>query len=102
MIYVARRANHFGFAELMSSLKIKNISLFPNPKSALHPMHPVPLRGASAIVTNEGRVAVDALAATDERGQGVRQKRVVLTPQRLASSLNGGAKGPTGPRHQLP
>jgi hypothetical protein len=30
--------------------------------------HPVPTRGASAIVTNVGRGAVDAEAAPDERG----------------------------------
>src|SRR5258708_2288927 len=43
---------------------------------------PIPSRsGASAVVTNEGRVAVDAEAATDARGQSVRQRRVVLTPR---------------------
>jgi hypothetical protein len=31
-------------------------------------MHPVPLRGALAIVTTRGGDAVDAEAATDERG----------------------------------
>jgi hypothetical protein len=50
---------HFGFTEIMSSPKIKNISLFPKWKSGLYPLHPVPIRGASAVVTNEGRVAVD-------------------------------------------
>src|SRR4030081_453536 len=30
---------------------------------------------------DEGRVAVDAEAATDARGQSVRQRRVVLTPR---------------------
>jgi hypothetical protein len=30
--------------------------------------YPVLTRGASAVVTNEGRVAVDAEAATDARG----------------------------------
>ena len=45
----------------------------------LHRIHPVPTRGASAIVTNVGRGAVDAEAATDECGLSVRQRRVVLT-----------------------
>src|SRR6185436_1691290 len=43
-------------------------------------IHPVPLRGASAIVTNEGRVAVDADCADNERHESVRRSRVVLTP----------------------
>jgi hypothetical protein len=51
----------------MSSPKIKNISLYPKGKSGHMFAHPVPLRGALAIVTNEGRVAVDADVATDER-----------------------------------
>ena len=44
----------------MSSPEIKNISLFPKGKSAVHLGYPVLLRGALAIVTNVGRVAVDA------------------------------------------
>ncbi|MGH6712946.1 MAG: hypothetical protein ACREEK_28825 [Bradyrhizobium sp.] len=36
-------------------------------KSVAHLGHPVPLRGALAIVAGEGRVAVDADVATDER-----------------------------------
>jgi len=36
MIYVARRANLFGFTELMSSPKIKNISLYPKAKSGAY------------------------------------------------------------------
>jgi hypothetical protein len=42
----ARRANHFRFSEIVSSPKIKNISVFTNPDSLLHLIHPVPLRGA--------------------------------------------------------
>src|SRR5882724_8380027 len=63
----------------MSSPKIKNISLLQKCEQWYIYRHPVPLRGASAVVTNEGRVAVDAEAATDARGQSVRQRRVVLT-----------------------
>src|SRR3954454_24496512 len=44
-------------------------------------VHPVPPRGALAIVTNEGRVAVDAGSAGNERHESVRQRRVVLTPR---------------------
>ena len=33
---LTRRANHFGFAENLSSPKIKNISLFPKAKSGAH------------------------------------------------------------------
>ena len=40
-----------------------------------------PMRGAIAIVTNVGRDAVDADAATDERSLSVRRSRVVLTPR---------------------
>jgi hypothetical protein len=45
--------------QAQKSIRIENISLFPKGKSGAHLCHPVPLRGASAIVTNEGRVAVD-------------------------------------------
>jgi len=38
------------------------------------------------IATNVGRVAVDAGSADSERRESVRQKRVVLTPDMLASS----------------
>src|SRR6266568_2892385 len=43
---VTRRANRFCFAEILSSPGIKNISVFTNPKSPLHHIHPVPFRGA--------------------------------------------------------
>jgi predicted class III extradiol MEMO1 family dioxygenase len=49
-------------------LKIKTI-LVPSDPNHWHIFaHPVLLRGALAIVTNVGRVAVDADVATDERG----------------------------------
>ena len=38
------------------------------------------------IATNVGRVAVDAGSADSERRESVRQRRVVLTPDMLASS----------------
>jgi len=51
---IARRANRFRFAEFVSIPGIKNNSLFQKAKSALYRMHPVPLRGALAIVTTRG------------------------------------------------
>ena len=59
---------------------IKNISLFQNLEMGYIFQHPVPLRRALAVVTNEGRVAVDAGSAENERHERVRQRRVVLTP----------------------
>ena len=38
----------------------KKYFAFSEVEIKLYELHPVPLRGASAIVTNEGRVAVDA------------------------------------------
>jgi hypothetical protein len=49
----------FRFSEIMSSSKIKNISLFQKSNQWHIYRHPVPTRGASAIVTNVGRGAVD-------------------------------------------
>jgi hypothetical protein len=46
----------------LSSPLRKNISVFPKPKSSYMSSHPVPHRGALAIVTNAGRDAVDAAA----------------------------------------
>ena len=60
--------NNFRFSEVVSSPKIKNISLFQKAKSGLYRMHPVPTRGALAIVTTWDGDAVDAEAATGERG----------------------------------
>ena len=44
----------------MSSPEIKNISLYQKAKSGLHRIHPVPLRGALAIVATRDGDAVDA------------------------------------------
>src|SRR3981189_30847 len=57
---LARRANHFGFPEIVSSPRIKNISVFMDPKSAAHLWPSRPTQRASAVVTDVGRVAVDA------------------------------------------
>jgi hypothetical protein len=67
-----RRANRqFRFTEVMSSEKsteIKNISVLQNQNHRY--ITPIPSRqeGRIMIVTIVGRVAVDAKAATDERG----------------------------------
>src|SRR6185312_7378709 len=55
--------NHrFRFSEEVSSPEIKNISLLQKTNRRHIYCHPVPGRGALAIVANEGRVAVDAEA----------------------------------------
>ena len=46
--YFARRANHFCFSEIMSSLFCKNISVFAGPKSDAYPGRPVPKEGRCA------------------------------------------------------
>ena len=76
-----REQAHFWFSEHVSSPKIKNISLFQKAKSVVHSVHPALLRRASAVVTNVGRVAVDARFALRRwRRSSVRQNRVVLAP----------------------
>jgi hypothetical protein len=59
----------------MSSPKIINISLLQNGKSGYMSAHPVLLKRASAVVTDVGRVAVDAdvakTNATAAYGKGV-------------------------------
>ena len=67
-------------------MRIKNISLLQKCETGYIYRHPVPLRMGVGRRHDEGRVAVDAEAATDARGQSVRQRRVVLTPDMLASS----------------
>ena len=52
----------------MSSPKIKNISLYPKAKSGVYLSPSRSDRGALAIVTTWDGDAVDAEAATDERG----------------------------------
>jgi hypothetical protein len=51
----------------VSSPFSKNISVFPNPKSALMIRRPASLEGRFAIVTDARRDAVDADALRDER-----------------------------------
>ncbi|WP_211997386.1 hypothetical protein, partial [Bradyrhizobium sp. JYMT SZCCT0180] len=68
-VKTTRRANQFGFTEIVSSrkfLQIKNISVVGRPKSVRIYRHPVLLRRASAVVTDVGRVAVDAGLRLDD------------------------------------
>src|SRR6478672_4177641 len=65
-----RRANHFGFSEMVSSPKIKNISVFVQPKSDAYQTCLVPPEGRSRVVTSAGRDAVDARAQGAQAGAG--------------------------------
>src|SRR5215218_5001803 len=56
-----------------------NISLYQKIDSVYSNLHPVPLRGAFAIVKTRGGDAVDVVRALDEGAYCVRQKRVVPT-----------------------
>ena len=76
-----RRANHFGFTEFVSSPGIKNISLLRKIKSEYILGHPVLLRRASAVVTDVGRVAMDAEVTETTVAASVRRRRVVLAPR---------------------
>src|SRR3979490_510986 len=60
-------------------MRIKNISLFQKCETGYIYRHPVPLRMGVGRRHDEGRVAVDAEAATAARGQSVRQRRGVRT-----------------------
>src|SRR5882724_4027249 len=78
----ARRANQFRFTEVKSQApKIKIFRFYRSANQVYTYDHPVPLRVGVGRRHDEGRVAVDAEAATDARGQSVRQRRVVLTPR---------------------
>jgi hypothetical protein len=55
-----RRANHFRFTEIVSSLEIKNISLLQKDKSAYIFTHPVP---------PEGRIMIARIVGTGRGGR---------------------------------
>src|SRR3954464_9179875 len=75
-----RRANHSDFQKSCQAPESKIFLFFGNRnRRMVRPSHPT--RGAIAIVTNVRWDAVDARAATDERGLSVRRNRVVLTPR---------------------
>ena len=75
-----RVASHFCYSETLSSLEIKNISLYQKAKSVVHSGHPALVRRASAVVTDVGRGAMDAGLRWTMAWTGVRQNRVVLAP----------------------
>jgi hypothetical protein len=76
----ARRANHFWFPETASSPQNKKYFAFPEGRnSGISVAIPSRQEGRIMIVTNVGRVAVDAGSADNERRESVRQRRVVLT-----------------------
>src|SRR3981189_3521514 len=81
-----RRANQFGFSEIVSSPVSKNIPIGTSPKSLLQlrPSHPT--RGASAVVAYVAVRGGGRGCHEDERGGRVRRSRVVRRPK-LASSL---------------
>ena len=64
-------------------------------------MHPVPTRGALAIATTWDGDAVDAVAATGERGGRVRQRRVVLTSRCWRQVRGSNSAGDGGKRAVL-
>jgi hypothetical protein len=66
----------------LSSPSRKNILLPPSAKSVVQSRPSTATRGAIAIVTTVRWDAMDAKAATDERGMSVRRSRVVLMPRR--------------------
>jgi hypothetical protein len=55
-----RRANHFGFAEIVSIPKIKNISLYPKGETVFESARLTRQEGRIMIVTNVRWDAVDA------------------------------------------
>jgi hypothetical protein len=81
---LTRRANHhFRFTEFMSSPAIKNISLSVHPKSPAHfPPSRSGKRGARDRHERGTGMRWTPRLPPDERGRGVRQRRVVLTPRR--------------------
>jgi hypothetical protein len=70
----------------LSSPSRKNILFFRSANHLYISRHSVPLKGALAIVTTRGGDAVDADGTPDEGIGCGRRRRVVLTPQWLASS----------------
>jgi hypothetical protein len=93
MAFRMRQINPTGksllFYRIASSQKfpiIENISLFQKSETRYTISIPSRSEGRIMIATNVGRVAVDAGSADNERHESVRQRRVVPTPDMLASS----------------
>ena len=79
---LTRRANHFGFSEIMSSPRIKNISLSPPGKSKAHQLPSCPEKRGVGHRHERGTGSGGRGCAFDERRGCVRRSRVVLTPRR--------------------
>jgi hypothetical protein len=81
-----RRGSQFRYSEVASSPRMKNIRLYRNRNRAHIFAHPVPLRGALAIVANVGR-GCDGRKGLRMTSAclSVRRRRVVPTPRMLAS-----------------
>src|SRR5882672_7989625 len=81
-----RQSSPTGKSLLVSRNRVKprNKKYFAFPEgrnSGISVAIPSRSEGRIMIVTNEGRVAVDADCAFDEGARGVRRRRVVLTPR---------------------
>ena len=78
---LTRRANHFGFSEVMSSPGIKNISLSPTGKSRAHQLPSCSAKRGVGHRHERGTGSGGRGCAFDERRGCVRRRRVVLTPR---------------------
>jgi hypothetical protein len=78
---LTRRANHFGFSEVLSSPGIKNISLSPPGKSGAHQLPSCPAKRGVGHRHGRGAGSGGRGCAFDERRGSVRRRRVVLTPR---------------------
>ena len=74
-----RSPSCFGFSEIVSSPRIKNISLYPKGKSGLDLTHLVPTRGAYHDRHERAVGCGGREVATRRARMSVRQRRVVLT-----------------------
>src|SRR3977135_1382356 len=78
---LTRRANQFRFTESGVKPRNQKYFAFPEMRNRVYLSPSRPTQKGVGRRHDEGRVAVDAEAATDARGQSVRQRRVVLTPR---------------------
>src|SRR6476659_8939986 len=94
-----RRANHFRLSECVSSLELKNISLFQKWKPGYIHRHPVPTRGALAIVTNEGR-GCGGRRSCDRRARQTRTAKACGPDVAVLASMHLEATAFRAPRRQ--
>jgi hypothetical protein len=86
----------------LSSPVCKNIPLRVSPKSLLKLSPSRSTEGRFAVVTNAGWDAVDADSAIDERHEGGRRSRVVLTPRRWCQVGGSNSADDGGKRARSP